>query len=361
MNDRMRQRRGFWHNGWAAVSAVILAGLYLVAAGADFFAPYAYDDEDRDFSYCQPMAVRFVDDEGVWQRPFVYGVTISFDPVHRRVYALDKGKKYPLRFFVKSGEPRTFGVWQISRRLVGVDAPGRLHLLGADSRGRDLLSRIIYGGRVSLSIGLICAGISFIIGLVIGGIAGFYGGRVDEVLMRVCEMLMMVPGFYVLLALRSVVPANFTSLQVYISVVVILSLIGWAGLARIIRGMCLSLRERDFVLAAKAMGVSDLGIIIRHILPHTLSYSLVAIMLAIPGYILAESALSLIGLGIQDPYASWGNLLSEGMGIIQIHEAPWIILPGVFILITVMCFNVVGDAVRDSLDPTLGGSGKRIV
>ena len=164
-------------------------------------------------------------------------------------------------------------------------------------------------------------------------------------------MFMLVPGFYLMLALRSTVPENFNSLQIYIMVVVILALIGWASLARVIRGMSLSLRERDFVLAAKAMGVSDFNIIIKHILPHTLSYSLAAAMLTIPSYILGEAGLSLLGLGIQDPIPSWGNMLSEAMGIVQIQFAPWIMIPGIFIFVTAICFNIAGDALRDALDP----------
>ena len=176
--------------------------------------------------------------------------------------------------------------------------------------------------------------------------------------MRICEMFMMVPGFYMLLALRAAVPPEFNSVQVYFAIVIILSFIGWAGLARIIRGMCLSLREREFVLAAKSMGLSDLYIITRHILPHTLSYSIFAVMLSIPGYILGESALSLIGLGIQDPFASWGNLLSDAMSIVRIQFYPWILIPAFFIFITVICFNIVGDALRDCLDPMLKSEGK---
>jgi peptide/nickel transport system permease protein len=172
-------------------------------------------------------------------------------------------------------------------------------------------------------------------------------------------MVMMVPGFYLLLALRAAVPDSFTSLQVYCAIVVILSFIGWAGLARIIRGMCLSLRERDYILAARSMGVSDLQIILTHVLPHTVSYSIAAVMLSIPGYILSESALSLIGLGIQDPYASWGNMLSEAMSIVRIYFAPWILWPAFFIFLAVVCFNVVGDALRDVFDPMLKGEEAR--
>jgi len=343
----------FLRNRAAVVCLWVLGLLYAGAIFADFLAPYSYQNEDRDYSYCEPTRVHVRDEEGRWQRPFVYGMTVSFDQYHKRVYQEDRARKYPIEFFVQGDEYRPLGLLSSKLRLFGVAPEGRIHLLGADSRGRDLFSRILYGGRISLSIGLLGVAISFSIGLLVGGIAGYYGGRVDNILMRVCEMFMMVPGFYLLLALRSVVPADFNSMQVNISIVVILSFIGWAGLARIIRGMCLSLREREFVLAAKSMGVSDLGIIVKHVLPHTISYSIIAVMLSIPGYILAESALSLIGLGIQDPYASWGNLLSEAMGILQIQFAPWILIPGLFILVTVMCFNVIGDCLRDVLDPKI--------
>ncbi len=176
--------------------------------------------------------------------------------------------------------------------------------------------------------------------------------------MRICEMVMMVPGFYLLLALIAAVPENFNSIQTYLVIVFVLSFIGWAGLARVIRGMCLSIRERDFILAAKSLGVSDIKIIIQHVLPHTLSYTIFAVMLSIPGYILGESALSLLGLGIQDPYASWGNLLSDSMSIVKIKFYPWILWPGFFIFLTVISFNVIGNALRDCLDPMLKYEGK---
>jgi len=344
---------GFWKNRIAVICLMILGMLYAVAMFAGFLSPYRYDNEQREFSYCPPMRIHILTQDKKLTRPFVYGVTLAFTEDHRRVYHDDPQIVYPLKLFVKGDPYRVMGLVPSDRHLFGVEAPGRLHLWGADSRGRDLLSRIFYGARISLSIGLIGVSISFAIGLLIGGAAGYYGGWVDQLLMRLCEMIMMIPGFYLLLALRAVVPAGFNSVQVYFSIVVILSFIGWAGLARIIRGMCLSLRERDFVLAARTMGMSNLQIIVRHILPHTVSYSMIAVMLSIPGYILAESGLSLIGLGIQDPYASWGNLLSEAMSILRIQFAPWILIPGVFIFITVMCFNVIGDALRDALDPKL--------
>lgn len=328
----------FFKNKWAVAALWVLGVLYAGALFADLLAPYSFKDEARDFSYCPPTAMHFIH-EGKLRPPFVYGMTLTLSEYHARIYGQDKAMIYPLKFF--------------QTRLVTVDAPGRLYLLGGDSRGRDILSRIIYGARVSLTIGLIGVLISFALGLLVGGISGYYGGRIDNVLMRLCEVLMMAPGFYLLLALRAAVPDSFNSVQVYFSIVVILSVIGWAGLARVVRGMCLSLRERDYVLAAKTFGLSDFQIIVRHILPHTVSYSIAAVMLSIPGYILGESALSMIGLGIQDPYASWGNMLSDAMSIVRIKFAPWILFPAFFIFISVVCFNVIGDALRDALDPML--------
>jgi len=240
-NSRIDMAFGsFRRNRMAMFCLWSLAVLYGMAIFADFICPYSYQDEDRNYSYCPPTAVEFRD-HGHWVSPFVYQRDLDFDAVHRRVYVTDLAKKYPLHF-LKNG------------RLFTVDAPGRCYIWGADARGRDLFSRIWYGARISLSIGILGVAISFVLGLLIGGIAGFYGGWVDSVLMRLCEMFMMIPGFYLMLALRAAVPENFNSVQVYVSVVVILALIGWASLARIIRGMALSLRERDFVLAAKALG-----------------------------------------------------------------------------------------------------------
>lgn len=346
----------FRTNRLATACLWLIGALYVAALFADFLAPYGLKDEARDFSYAPLSAVRVVH-EGRLTRPFVYGMALTFDENHGRVYVTDHGVRHPLKLFIRGEQYRFLGSIPLDRHLFGVDAPGRLYLLGADSRGRDIFSRIIHGARVSLSIGLFGVLISFAIGLLIGGVAGYFGGRVDNVLMRLCEMVMMVPGFYLLLALRAAVPDSFTSLQVYFAIVIILSFIGWAGLARVIRGMCLSLRERDYVLAAKSLGLNDLQIIVRHILPHTVSYSIAAVMLSIPGYILGESALSLIGLGIQDPFASWGNMLSEAMSIVRIHFAPWILWPAFFIFLSVVCFNVVGDALRDALDPMIKGEG----
>ena len=335
----------------------VLVLLYIAAIFADFLSPYSYDNEDRNYSYCPPMSIGFID-HGRIARPYIQNLYLTFDNYHKRIYKVDERHKYPLQFFVQGDHYRLLGLFPSRLHFFGVNSPGRIYLWGADSRGRDLFSRILYGARVSLSIGLIGVAISFIIGLLVGGIAGYYGGKIDNIVMRICEMFMMVPGFYLMLALRAAFPPNLNSLQIYVLIIVIFSFIGWASLARVVRGMSISLKEREYVLAAKAIGLSDFAIITKHILPHTLSYSIVAIMLSIPGYILGESTLSLLGLGIQDPYASWGNLLSEAMGIVHIKFAPWILLPGFFIFITVICFNVIGDSLRDALDPMLKIDGK---
>lgn len=347
----------FRRNRVAVFCVVVLFLLYMGAIFADFLSPYRYDNEDRRFSYSPPTQIHFLDD-GKPSWPFVYGIDLEYNEYHKRIYTEDQTQKYPIKLFMKGDAYKLLGFIPMKTHLWGVEAPGRVYLIGADSRGRDLWSRILYGSRVSLSIGLIGVFISFTIGLLVGGISGYYGGRVDNILMRIAEMVMMVPGFYLLLALRAAVPPDFNSIQVYFAIIIILSFIGWAGLARIIRGMCLSLREREFVMAAKSIGLSDFKIIVRHILPHTLSYSIFAVMLSIPGYILGESALSLIGLGIQDPFASWGNMLSDAMSIVKIKFYPWILVPGFFIFITVISFNVVGDALRDALDPMLKSEGQ---
>ena len=348
----------FRRNRMAMVCAGVLIMLYFSAAFAGFLSPYSYDNEDRDYSYCPPMKIHLINTQGKLTWPYVNKMTLSFDQFHKRVYTEDVSESFPIKLFVKGDPYKILGIIPSSYHFFGVESPGRFYFWGADSRGRDLFSRLLWGARISLSIGIIGVAISFFFGLLIGGISGYYGGKIDNLIMRMCEMIMMIPGFYLMLALRAAFPPNLNSLQIYLLIVVIFSFIGWASLARVIRGMAISLKQRDYVLAAKAIGLSDIKIISSHILPHTVSYSIVAIMLSIPGYIMGESALSLLGLGIQDPYASWGNLLSEAMGIIQIRFAPWILLPGFFIFLTVICFNIIGDALRDALDPTLKTEGQ---
>lgn len=334
----------------AFICLCLLGIFYLAALFADFLAPYAYDDEDINYSWCPPTRVHFVNLKTKTFKPHIYSYTSRRNEYYQRVYQADKEKVLAIRFFVKGFKYKLFGLWQTDRHLFGVEA-GRIHLLGADLNGRDVFSRLLYGARISLSIGLIGAAISFFIGLLIGGVSGYFGGWLDNVLMRLVEMTMMLPAFYFMLALRASFPPGIKSSQVYLLTIVILSLIGWAYVARVIRGMALSLRENDFVWAAKASGLGDFKIVTRHILPHTFSYALAAICLSIPGYIVGESALSLLGLGIQEPEASWGNMLVAAEDIVSIQLYPWMLFSGLLIIIVTILFNTIGDTLRDILDP----------
>ncbi len=319
------------------VSLVGLGFFYLLAIFADFFAPYPADREDRTMSYCPPYKLRFYDGQTFYLRPFVYPYRKVKGEDGFVEYREDHSRKWFVHFF-RNG------------RFFSFDGDKMIYLLGADLRGRDLLSRMIYGARISLSVGIIGVAISFSLGLLIGGIAGYYGGIVDMVIMRICELVMLIPAFYLMLSLRAVFPINMDQKLVYLMIVVIMSLIGWASLSRVIRGQVLSISQKGFVLSAKAIGMPDLAIIVKHILPHTFSYVIVAITLSIPGYILGESALSLIGLGIQDPYVSWGSLLSSATNIAQIWLHPWLLFPGGCIFVVVFLYNLLGDALRDVLD-----------
>ena len=346
---KLRRQRlamaGFW----------VLAALYAGAILAPFMAPYHYDNDCDDNSYARPN-LHFVDEEGRFHlRPFVYPMSYTWDEYGRQQYVEDKTTRYPLRFFARSDDKddawKLFGLIPTNRHLFTVEAPARVYLFGADEYGRDLFSRIMFGSRISLSIGIVCASITFSLGMLIGGASGYFGGRTDNVIMRVCEMIMLTPGFYLMLALRAALPTDLPSWQIYLMIMMILAFIGWAGLARVIRGMVLSIRRQEYVMAAQAIGARHGGIIVRHILPNTLSYAIVSVTVSIPGYILGESALSLIGLGIQEPYASWGNLLSAAMSIAEIRFHPWVLIPGIYIFVTVMCFNFLGDGLRDAFDP----------
>jgi peptide/nickel transport system permease protein len=262
-----------------------------------------------------------------------------------------KEKIYPIRLFYRGDEYKLFGLFRLNLHLFGVDKPAKIHIFGSDWNGRDIFSRLLYAGRISLSIGILAVLLSFAIGMIIGGIAGYFGGLIDNLLMRIVEVIMSFPGFYLLLALRAVFPLGLSSSTVYILIVLIMSFIGWASLARVIRGIVLSIKEREYILAAKALGKHPLKIILSDILPNTCSYAIVAATLSIPMYILSESALSLLGLGITEPQASWGNMLTKAMNISDMTQHPWILIPGFFIFLAVMGYNLLGDGLRDAFDP----------
>ena len=270
-------------------------------------------------------------------------------------YEAVAGDLKPLKFLVEGEDYTLFGLLHLKRHLFGTGDPDYpVYLLGADQFGRDILSRVLYGSQVSLSIGIIGITLSFSLGMLIGGISGYVGGTTDTLTMRACELIMSIPGLYLIMALRSVFPSSLSSTQVYLLIIVILSFIRWASSARVIRGMALSLRERQYVLAAKSLGQTPLRIVVRHILPGTFSYVIVAATLSIPYYILGEVVLSYLNVGIQEPEASWGLMLNAAQNYQYLQDYPWLLAPGGAIFVTVLAFNFLGDGLRDAADAKAG-------
>lgn len=334
----------------ALASGVVLIAAYVVMLFAEFFAPYALDFTDRTAFYAPPVGVHLRDARGRWHlQPFVYAYRLA-DP-DLRIYGPDVSRAFPIRVFVHGFRYRLLGVVPTDIHLLGVAPPARLFLLGSDQFGRDLLSRMLFGSRVSLLIGILVVLVTFPIGMVLGGVAGYYGKLVDNVIMRAVEVLASFPTFYLLLTLASVLPATLSSGARVFMIAAVFSLVGWGGLARIIRGLVLSIRELEFVLAARAAGLGDLRVIVRHILPSTSSYVIVAATLSIPGTILGESGLSFLGLGVQEPSTSWGLLLAQAQSIDVLTHFPWLLLPGLAIVVVILAYNLLGDGVRDALDP----------
>jgi peptide/nickel transport system permease protein len=321
---------------WASAGLLVL--FYLTAIAAPFVAPYDYAAQNRAFPHCPPSHLHL-------NPPARWGESILFthpyalaDPLTRR-YEQKADVRVPVRLFYHG------------HLFTTPPESAKFFVLGTDGLGRDLFSRIVYGGRVSLSIGVVGVAISFTIGTLVGSIAGYTGGWVDNIIMRLVEVEMSLPSFYFLLALAAVIPTNLSSAATFFLIVVLMSFISWAGFARIIRGMVSSLREHEYVVAARALGATRWRILTRHIIPGTFSYTIIAATISIPRFILGESALSLLGLGIQEPSASWGNLLADAQNVQNLVKYPWILTPGLFIFLTIMGFNFLGDYLRDRLDP----------
>ena len=331
---------------------LILVLLYLMIIFADFLAPYSSNYSNREMSYAPPSPIYTINEKGKFSLPYTYNYTREFDSnLMQTVYKLDRSSKYFIKPFAKGETYKFLGIISTDRHLFGVREGGNLYLLGTDINGRDVFSRILLGGRISLTIGFLALLIVFPIGLLYGGISGYVGGAVDNIMMRFAEAIMAIPSFYLLIILAAILPAGMTSIQRFCLIVVILALVGWAGFARVIRGMVLSIKKEEFVLAEKTMGASNLRIILKHLLPQTTSYVIIAMTLSVPSYILAESGLSFLGLGIQQPDASWGNMLKEAQEFTNILYRPWLLAPGGLIFIAVLAFNLLGDAIRDYLDP----------
>ena len=338
----------------AVVSAAVVAMFYLVVAAADFLAYADPNASEAQRSLMPPQRVYFFD-EGRFA-PYVHGVKGVRDPqTFKRVYRLDPEKKVPIRFFAEGFEYRLFGVFPATRHLIGVDGGGEaaqaIFLLGTDVQGRDQWSRLMYATRISLTIGLLGVSVSLLLGIVLGGVSGFYGGTIDTVIQRVIEILRSIPTIPLWMGLAAAMPRDWTILQVYFAITIIISLLGWTELARVVRGRFLAMREEDFVVSARLVGCTRTRTIFVHMVPSFMSHIIAATTLALPAMIISETSLSFLGLGLRPPAISWGVLLQQAQNVQTVAISPWLMLPAVPVIVAVMAFNFLGDGLRDAADP----------
>ncbi|NLD73007.1 MAG: ABC transporter permease [Chloroflexi bacterium] len=340
----------FAHHKVAVFSLGVLIALYAVVLFAEFFAPYDPRRTDTDWMLAPPQRVHIFRD-GRLHRPYVLGMTWEMDPQTFGItYEVDPTQVSPIYWFSRGDSYKLWELFETDLHLFGVQE-GTVFLLGTDTMGRDLLSRIVHGGRLSLSVGLLGIAISFMLGITIGGFSGYFGGVFDTASQRVIEFIRSIPTLPLWMALSVSLPKGWSVTRVYFAIVVILSLVGWTGLARVVRGRFMSLRSEDFVMAARISGSSEPRIIFRHMLPSFTSHIIASLTLSIPGMILGETSLSFIGLGLQAPAISWGVLLKDAQHIRVLATAPWLLMPGAFIVIAILAFNFLGDGLRDAADP----------
>jgi len=351
--------RRFRRHKLGMVGGGVILFFIFAAIFSDFIAPYDFSKVHIDYAYAPPSRIHFTTEDGRLTWPYVRGIRRGFDPKTYRFGFVETDEIYPIKFFVR-GEPyKLLGLFETDIHLFGLGTDpnddrqsGWLFLLGSDSLGRDLFSRILVGGRFTLTMGFVVILISFLIGVPLGGLSGYYGRWVDTILQKLAETFLALPRLALLLALAAALPRGESAPMLrFWGIALIIALVSWAPLTRVIRGQFLAIRESEFVLAARALGAGDWRIITRHILPCTMSVLVVSATLTIPNVIIAESTLSFLGYGIQDPLTSWGALLKDAMKVQNIMFYPWILIPGVFIIVTVLAFNFLGDALRDAVDP----------
>jgi peptide/nickel transport system permease protein len=338
----------------AVASAIVVAGFYLVVLGADFLAYADPNASEAQRSLMPPQRVYWFDG---WRfSPHVHGVKGARDPqTFKRVYVADPSQKVRLRFFAEGFEYYFLGLIPTNRHLIGVDpgldAAKTIFLLGTDVQGRDLWSRLMYATRISLTIGLFGVAVSLVLGVILGGISGFYGGIADTVIQRVIEILRSIPTIPLWMGLAAALPREWSILQVYFAITIIISLLGWTELARVVRGRFLAMREEDFVVSARLVGCSQMRTIFVHMVPSFMSHIIAATTLALPAMIISETALSFLGLGLRPPAISWGVLLQQAQNVQTVAISPWLMLPAVPVIMAVMAFNFLGDGLRDAADP----------
>ena len=355
--DVISVRRLMWlrykRNRLALIGSVVLIVMYLAAIFAGFIGPYGLRETHEKFPASPPLLPRFVDEEGNFSfRPFVYAVESKVDPAtFKRVQTPDTEVKHYLRFFARGTPYTVLGFIKSDIHIFHVDAPAKVFLLGTDKQGRDLFSRVFYGAQVSLTVGLVGVSMSLIFGTLIGIAGGYFGGLFDNVSQRIIEVLISFPQIPLWLALAALIPPTWSSVQRFFAISIVLSLVNWGGLSRQVRGMVYALREEDYIIAARYASASNWRIIIKHLLPNTMSHILVIATVSIPGMILGETALSFLGLGIQPPMTSWGLLLNQAQHTRVLIQQPWLLTPALFVVATIISFNFLGDGLRDAADP----------